>query len=275
MVKNIKKAIIIGISSDIGFALYESYKEKGIDVYGTYRTYNKSLEKINKENLIHLDLANTNSVKQFIICNNFCLDDWDLLVIAPGSQDPVGPFLENNFDEWAESINVNFTNQLRIIHGLINRLQNKHNYKKSTILLFAGGGTNNATFNYSAYTISKVALIKMVELLDAEIDGLNFLIVGPGWVKTKIHESTILAKEKAGDNYQKTVQKLASNELTPMADVVNCCNWLVGESENLSGRNYSVVFDKWGSDDLINFIKNNSNNYKLRRYGNDNLKKTK
>ncbi len=51
----------------------------------------------------------------------------------------------------------------------------------------AGGGTNNPFTNYSAYCVAKIALIKMTELLDDEEKKLNIFIIGPGFVRTRIH----------------------------------------------------------------------------------------
>ena len=92
---------------------------------------------------------------------------------------------------------------MRFIHGL---LPNRNLDKASipSVLMFAGPGTNNAPKDYSALTISKIALIKMVELFDAEIIDTSFSILGPGWVKTKFHDSTIQSKDAAGSNYFKT-----------------------------------------------------------------------
>ena len=158
---------------------------------------------------------------------------------------------------------------MRLIHELL-----PARYVNSTpepiVLLFAGGGTNDAPTNYSAYIISKIAQIKMCELLDAEMPDTRFAIVGPGWVKTKIHESTLSAGARAGANYQRTIDKLASNECTSMEQVLDCCDWLVEAPRNLiSGRNFSVMFDKWGTEELDKMLAQNPDMYKLRRYGNE------
>jgi NAD(P)-dependent dehydrogenase (short-subunit alcohol dehydrogenase family) len=195
---------------------------------------------------------------------------WDNLVIATGSQEPIGKFIDCNIDEWSNSINVNFVSQLRFIRGLLANRNNIDTFSPS-VLMFAGGGTNNATQDYSAYTISKIASIKMVELLDAEIIDTTFSILGPGWVNTKIHDSTIYSKEAAGRNYFKTLEMLEENgrKCYPMEKVIDCCNWILSaDRELVSGRNFSSVFDPWESDD-IEMIKKNSNNFKLRRFGNE------
>ena len=271
MNKDHKKAIIVSVSSDIGTAMAQRWLERGWHIFGTYRTCSASVTNLSDSGiqLFHCDLSKPESIKN--ACNEIkkkC-DSWDVLVLCPGSQDPIGAFDACVFDEWEDSIHLNFTSQLRIVHELL-QYRNTSSSIEPCVLFFAGGGTNNAVVNYSAYTISKIALIKMCELLDAEIQDTRFAILGPGWVKTKIHESTIAAGKKAGNNYKRTKNKLKSNECTPMGDVLKCCDWIINSSRNIvSGRNFSVVYDEWGSEDLENKLISDINMYKLRRYGND------
>lgn len=195
---------------------------------------------------------------------------WDALVLCPGAQEPVGSFVECDFDEWARSTRVNFLDQMRLTHALLPS-RNRSVPLGPLVLYFAGGGTNNATVNYSAYTISKIALIKMCELLDAEVADTRFTILGPGWVKTKIHQATLRAgTQKAGDNYHRTVEKLTGNECNSMERVVACCDWVLSTPrEVIGGRNFSVVFDPWGDPRMDAALRSARNLYKLRRFGND------
>ena len=264
-----KNRIILSISSDIGFALACDWLKKGFNVSGTYRNYSdkcKELEMMGIE-IIKCDLEDSSSIQNSI--DNFKnKENWDVLVLAAGTQDPVSTFQNCKFDDWEKSITSNFTGQLRFLHGI---LFNRNVYKQSipSVIFFAGGGTNNATVNYSSYTISKIASIKMCELLDAEIKDTSFTILGPGWVKTKIHKSTIDAKENAGENFDKTLEMFERNNFCPMSDVVACCEWIINSKKELvGGRNFSAVFDPWKSD-KINRVADNINNYKLRRFGND------
>ena len=264
-------AVVISASSDIGTAMCHRWRVRGWDVFGTYRTKSPAVDSLSDAGvkLVHCDLAQTNSLK--LACSELreLSMHWDVLVLCPGAQEPIGLFSDCNFEEWENSIKVNFSSQLRIVHGLLPN-RNKANGIGPLVLFFAGGGTNSATINYSAYTISKIALIKITELLDAEIADTRFAIVGPGWVKTKIHQSTLDAGSKAGDNYDKTRAMLASEKCTPMEDVLDCCDWIIGSpKEFISGRNFSTVFDLWGSDALALKLIGDSNMYKLRRHGND------
>ena len=250
---------------------------RGWNILGTYRTISHVLDDLKSSGvkLVHCDLSDLKSIHNACsILRTFC-SHWDVLVMCPGTQDPVGAFAECNFDEWEKSVRVNFTSQMRIIHELLPS-RRINSALGPFVLLFAGGGTNNAPVNYSAYIISKIAQIKMCELLDAEVSDTRFVIVGPGWVKTKIHETTLKTGTRAGANYQRTIEKLASDECTPMDQVLDCCDWIIDSPRELiSGRNFSLIFDMWGTETLAKRLAEEPNMYKLRRYGNDWLVKNK
>ncbi len=266
-----KKIIIISASSDIGRAMCLSWQEKGAKIFGTYRTDSISVRKLKNLGikLFVCDLQYESKIKK--TCSNLksACPKWDVLVLCPGTQEPIGPFTDTDFKAWENSIKVNFLSQLNIIHNLL-PYRNKNNAFGPCVLFFAGGGTNNATLNYSAYTVSKIALIKMCELLDAEIKDTRFAIVGPGWVKTKIHKETLKAKKRAGGNYKRVKDKFSSGAFTPMEDILDCCEWLINSPRKvIGGRNFSVIFDMWGKKELSNKLIADQNMYKLRRCGNE------
>lgn len=265
-----KKYVIFSISSDFGIALANNWLENGHVVIGTYRNYSERLKELELKGaiLIKCDLSSNSEIDKACIniCNNH---EWDVLCIAPATLEPVGEFIKTSFDEWEKSVNLNFISQMRIIYNLIPS-RKRDSINGPIIILFAGGGTNSATKYYSAYTISKIAQIKMTELLDAEIPDTRFTIIGPGWVKTKIHDATISAGEKnAGEIYQKTLDIINNSNESSLEKVVECCNWVVSSSmEVVSGRNFSLVHDTWGTESLNEKLKKDQNLYKLRRFGN-------
>ncbi|QWD96911.1 SDR family oxidoreductase [Polynucleobacter sp. MG-6-Vaara-E2] len=266
----IKKAIIAGISSDIGISLLKDWADKGWDVYGTYRKKSKELTDLEDKlgGILSCDFSNSQDVDSAVAKIESKVRNWDVLVMAPGLQDPVGLFADCNFDDWTNSIMVNFVNQIRFVHRIIGS-RNMQSDATPSVIFFAGGGTNNAPTHYSAYIASKIALMKMTELLSVEIPDTKFVILGPGWVKTKIHDSTLNAKSKAGSNYERTIDMFSKDEWVPMSSVISCCNWLIdSQKELLTGRNFSLVFDKWGTEDLNARLENDKDLYKLRRYGN-------
>ncbi len=265
--------IIISISSDIGTALSRHWLDSGHRVLGTYRTESAQLRTLERSGaaLVHCDLTDEVSIAKAAKKLADEAGPWDALIIAPGTQEPVGPFADTDIDAWDRSITANFTGQMRILHALL-PVRNRDTVLGPLVLLFAGGGTNSATLNYSAYTVSKIALIKMCELLDEEIPDTRFSIVGPGWVKTKIHEATLTAGNQAGDNFERTVDKLASDECVPTEKIVEFCDWIMdAPREVVGGRNFSLVYDLWGTPDMDELLHQNPDLYKLRRSGNDRL----
>lgn len=262
--------IVISASSDIAGDICKDWCSKGWNVYGTYRKPSSLVQELEKTPNMHLipcDLLDIDSVDTACISLKAICSQWDVLMIAPARQEPVGDFHKVDYDEWEEGVQLNLLRQLRILHKLLPSRNLHTQLPEPCVLFFAGGGTNNAVVHYSSYTLSKIALIKMVELLDAEIPDTRFVIVGPGWVKTKGHLPTLQAGAAlAGDNYQKTLYKLQSDECTPMQKVIDCCNWLITTPcKGVKGRNFSVVFDEWGTPELEKALEDDFNMYKLRR----------
>jgi len=265
------RAIILSISSDVGTALARRWLSRGWEVAGTYRTNSATLDPLRDAGawLLRCDLADSASVGE--ACRQLCdqFSGWDAIVLCPGMLEPVGSFADCDFDTWEESLRVNLTAPLRVLHGVL-PARRRESELGPCVLFFAGGGTNNAPPNYSAYTTSKIALIKACELLDAEIPDTRFVILGTGWVKTKIHEATLRAGPRAGDNYQRTVDKLGGDTCTPMVRVLDFCDWaLQAPRAVVSGRNFSVPHDRWGAPELNEWLIGDPHAYKLRRSGND------
>jgi NADP-dependent 3-hydroxy acid dehydrogenase YdfG len=265
--------MILSISSDIGTALAEDWIASGFEVVGTYRTWSENCERLKslKANLIQCDFTNKNSVKSALSASNR-IPHWDVLVLGAGDQNPIGLFKDIDFDNWEKSIDANFTGMLRFLHKSLGFPSNN---RLRSVVFFAGGGTNSATERYSAYTISKIASMKMCELLDFEIKDTKFTILGPGWVKTKIHYSTLIEPENSGRNFEITKKMLSGmkvngNQINPMSRVIECCNWVISQSkEVVGGRNFSVIHDQWENTKLVDELVKNNDLYKLRRFGND------
>ena len=186
-----------------------------------------------------------------------------------GQLAPVGLFFENDFESWAQSVETNGVAQLRALHAV-------HPFRRTErvchVVFFAGGGTNNPFRSYSAYCLGKISLIKMCELLDDENPDLNVFIVGTGWVRTKIHEQTLAAGDRAGVNYGETRTFLDQNTPgTDHADIAAMIRWGVAQGRSVAGgRNFSIVHDGWdeAGSDLAATLQADPDKFKLRRHGN-------
>jgi NAD(P)-dependent dehydrogenase (short-subunit alcohol dehydrogenase family) len=266
-------ALIISISSDIGAALGERLQTKGWTVHGTYRIETDRLAKLRRPGLTISPLEVTEPDEISRMARELTAQEyrWDALVICHATLEPIGPFASGAMEAWERSLDVNFTSAMRLVHDLL-PLRNSGTAPEPMVLLFAGGGTNGAPPNFSAYTVSKIALIKMCELLQAEIPDTRFTILGPGWVQTKIHQQTLQAgATQAADAYEKTKAMLSGGQgWVSMNQVLDCCEWaLTAPKEVVGGRNFSVAHDAWQKNGLNKVLRSDSDLYKLRRSGND------
>ena len=195
---------------------------------------------------------------------------WDIFISCIGTMTPIGKFVDVTFSEWEKSIEINAIKQLSFLHAIY---PYRRENSMSHVVFFAGGGTNGPFPNYSAYCASKIFLIKMCELLDDEIPDMNPFIIGPGWVRTKIHNQTLNSEQRAGNNYERTLEFLESNEIgTNFDEIFNCINWCIKQGKPIvGGRNFSLVHDLWREKDgtyLIEQLTEDTNKFKMRRYKN-------
>lgn len=261
---------ILGAGSDIGKSLAKFYLEKGCYVAGTYRS-NQSVDRdlLGNKNasFIKCDIRKAENIKDCIIKYRKSAKQWDIFISCVGSLEPIGKFFEGNFDDWENSLHTNAISQLRFLHGIY---PCRHKGADCSIIFFSGGGTNSPFTNYSAYCVSKIMLIKMCELLDDENKDANFFIIGPGWVRTKIHNQTLNNYLFAGTNYAKTKQFIDSGKMgTTYRDIFNCIEWCISKGRRVSGgRNFSVVRDSWenGGRILARQLSKNPDKFKLRRF---------
>jgi len=262
--------IILGISSDIGLALALHWARAGYNIYGTYRTLSAKLgaaaaASSSFKSLYRCDLLDQQSIEN---CVNQLQREgvsWDIVVICPGTMEPIGRFDVCDIDQWSAGIMVNLTAPIRFLHQCLGfRAKGL-----CSVIFFAGGGSNSAPVNVSSYTIAKVALIKATEILDAEFDDIKFSIIGPGWVRTKIHEETLRAKHVNSVSLDETKRRLHSNDFNTLKNVLACCDWILASPKSIvGGRNFSSVHDNWAEGALNQKLASDVDMFKLRRLRN-------
>lgn len=263
-----KNIFILSVSSGIGADLKDRYEAEGHYVCGTFRNKSHLFEGF--PSFLFCDLTLPESIDKCIQRYRLMKRPWDVFISCAGTMEPIGPFFSGSFDEWEKSIDQNVLGQLRFLHALY-PLRNKKG--KPAVVFFAGAGTNKAVPGYSAYTASKIFLIKMCELLDSECPDMNIFIIGPGWVRTRIHGQTMKAGKKAGVNFDLTREFLKSGQKgTDFKDIFDCMEWCIRQGRKVAGgRNFSVVHDSWKKNGqaLKKKLLADPDKFKLRRYKNE------
>lgn len=246
------KYIFLGSNSDICKAFKQSLEnqENFIDISRSEKSHikidwSKDYEPFSKEDLIKTK-------------------NWNVLISFIGTQEPFGLIEDLNPKEIIEGINYNFSYQFSSISQLL-KYRNKNKIAK--VIFFAGGGTNNAPLHYSVYITSKIALIKLTELISAEFKDVHATIIGPGWVKTKIHKPTLkYGENKSPVSYKETQRRFNENDFVPMSEVISCLNIIIKSKDNrYAGRNISVKHDGWKDENFLEEEPLISSTYKLRR----------
>jgi NAD(P)-dependent dehydrogenase (short-subunit alcohol dehydrogenase family) len=258
---------ILSASSDIGHALIERYLAAGCRIVGTYRQPASLAAYLDHPDVLLLPLELADPHQASAVAEEMKRRglQWDLFVAANATMEPIGRFLEIGGEEWVRSIEVNALMPCLVLKQLYPL---RRPGRVNDVAFFAGGGTNNPFRNYSAYCLSKILLIKMCELLDDEAEDLNTFIIGPGYVKTKIHEETLRAGSRAEENYQKTV-KFFETSGSSMDDIFRCIEWCVRQGRAVvGGRNISLVHDAWrnGGEALAERLRGDRDFFKLRRH---------
>ena len=258
------KYIVISGSSDIGNSIIKDLSKNKEEIIYTYNS--KKLNSFKNTKGYKLDISSRDNIKEF--AKSDITNNWDHLIILPATLKPIGLFSDISGDEWAKSVDLNFTNQIFIIRELMSKRSKTKKIK--SIILCAGGAVNDAPPRYSAYMVSKIAQIKMAELLDKEFEDVKVSIIGPGTVKTKIHKQTLESKALAGYNHKKITERFKKENFHPMKDVVSCFKKIISlNKKTVGGRNISAEYDDWRTDHFIKILDSDQNIYKLRRDFND------
>lgn len=262
------KAIVIGLGSVIGGFVATRLQQSGWSVVGTARSGTRLESEFDK--VIRCDLDDSESIDLAEKALRAASVDWSLLFVAAGTMQPIGKFFDVEASDWESAVQVNAFGPLRLLRAL---WPLRSSDESPTVCFLAGGGTNNDFPNYSAYCVAKILLIKLVELLQSEEPSSKFVIIGPGYVRTPIHEETISAGSAAGKNHERTRQLLQGpgTSLETVYQHVLVCH---RESVDLvGGRNFSTVHDDWERGSVIHMITEfPADAYRLRRFPYGDLK---
>lgn len=233
-----KWAVVLGDGSDIGEALASRLGRAGWGVVGL--RHDEPLDDVR---------------------------EWDLAVCCYGTTEPIGPVWSVDFDEWVRSFWVNLFAPVERIRQIYARAK-----PGASVCFFSGAGSSGPAPTYSAYSAAKVALIKMVELMDAESPDCKFFILGPGIVRTKILNQALRAGPRAA-NFGRVADFLESEaEGTSMDSIYE---WLMAcheaSKEAVGGRNFYVPSD---DRDRLSELASDPDALKLRRFRDGDFRKS-
>jgi 3-oxoacyl-[acyl-carrier protein] reductase len=262
---------VVGASSGIGAAISRALSSDGHQLYLCARRSDmlKAVaEDCPSAKWRRCDMSKEVEAAEFAAWVGQETDKIDVLINCAATIGPIGPLWQVGFEKWRTAIEVNLFGTFLAINNFIPLM--KH-HESSRIINLAGGGAFNAFPYYSAYAVSKAAVVRLTETLAVELAPMDIAVnaMAPGFVATDIHSGTLAAgPEKAGTSFYEETRRKLVDGATPIEVPVECVRFLISEeASGLTGKTISAGFDPWGSSDFRDRIAeiNESDVYAMRR----------
>ncbi len=239
-----KTIIITGVSRGIGNHLAKRFLKEGFNVIGISRS-EADIQDVNFQH-IKMDMSNIEEIKQ-----NFDKIPTESLygvINNAGEHGPLGPFEKNDIKKWVDTFYVNLFGAAALTQLCVPTLRKN----KGFVIFLSGGGSGTAKPNFSAYSVSKTAVVRLAENLAKELSPDVFVYcVAPGPNRTKMLETAM----KAGD-------EVRESDIVDFDKPENLCLFLAkNRNQKYSGKFIHVVdkYENWGDEELSDEM------YKLRR----------
>ena len=264
-----KTALISGATGVIGAAIARSFARRGCGLVLSGRSGEKlaALKTSFDESKttvasVVCDVTKDGDIKALLKG----IDALDVLVLAHGTYGYIGPIAEADPEAWMRAINVNLLGTVLCIKHAIPLLEKSKNGK---IVTFAGGGEGPLP-SFSSYVASKAAILRLTETLAQELKEKNIEInaISPGAVDSGLNKELMAAgPERAGKKmYEQTLKQMSGEEVVSAEKAAALAVFLASEESNgLSGKNISAVWDHW--QDIPKHLKElrESDVYAMRR----------
>jgi NAD(P)-dependent dehydrogenase (short-subunit alcohol dehydrogenase family) len=126
----------------------------------------------------------------------------DVLVNAAGTYGPIGPFIDVDLTLWERTLQVNLMGTLYACRAVLPGMSKR---RRGSIINFSGGGATAPLPRFSAYAVSKAALVRLTDSLAAEVaeSGVRVNAIAPGAVDTRLQDEVLAAGDLAGDLHQR------------------------------------------------------------------------
>lgn len=266
-----RHVVITGASSGIGAALTKTLASDGFALYVCARRVDK-LNGVTGDNAIAFgypcDVSQEEQVIEFVAQVRARTPHVDALINCAGSFGAIGPLQQTDSHEWYKTVEVNLYGAYLMTKHVVPFMVRERN---PCIINFSGGGAFSPFPNYSAYAVSKAAVVRLTENSAIELasKGIKVNAIAPGFVATEIHEATLhVGPAMAGDEHFEHTQRLLREGSVPIEVPVGCVRFLLSDrARELTGKTISASFDPWGTPEFVELIPqiNQSDLYTLRR----------
>lgn len=247
-----KIAIVTGAGRGIGKAIALAFAREGASVVAVSRTFTEVTETAREVQALggralpmKVDVSSREEVENMVSSAMHQFEKLDILVNNAGVQPPIGPITENDPDQWWKTVTINlggtFLCSRSVLPVMMKRRQGK-------IINLSGGGATSPRPYFTAYAVSKTAVVRLTETLAEEVREYNIQVnaIAPGAVNTRMLEEIIAAGEIGGARALDGAKRQLETGGTPPEKAAALAVFLASdESNGLSGRLISAVWDDW------------------------------
>ena len=250
-----KVAIITGAGRGIGRAIALAYAREGARLALVARSPNE-LEDTAREAqalgvpacVIPTDVADREQVDSMVAQVIDQYSTIDILVNNAAISGPVGPLWDNEPEHWVQTIQVNLFGTFFCCRAVLPVMVKQD---RGQLINIGGGGDMESSPNFSAYSSSKAAMVRLTEVLALELAETNVRVnsLRPGSVHTRMMEEEVEVLDALGINELRDQVKVTTGgggepiEITANLAVVLAS----ADAGNLSGRLVATRDDitKW------------------------------
>lgn len=269
-----KRAIVTGAGSGLGAAIAQRFAAEGaaLVLAGRRRAaleavageIRKSSAKANIA-VCPADLAREDDIANLVESATRALGGIDVLANSAGVNGPFGTVDEVDWAAWRAAFEVNFFGAVNLCRLALPHLRRA---ARGKIILVSGGGATAPLPKITAYGAAKAALVRYAESLALELGGaIDVNCMAPGAMKTQLTDEYLeKGKGVLPVDFLARIEKLLADGGMPPGRAADLAVWLASaDSNGLSGKLISAVWDPWPFDDAKRKALMAGEAYTLRR----------
>tara|TARA_Y100000389_G_scaffold202046_1_gene246337 strand:- start:1280 stop:2119 length:840 start_codon:yes stop_codon:yes gene_type:complete len=250
------KIIIFGASGSIGSYLAKEYISQNYEVLLFVKNI-KSKKKILDELKFHssskkitidqLNIKKLFSIKKKLNKHKSFIKNTNIIINATGSLGEIKNILKVNLKKFKNTMDINFFFNLLLLQNLSKFIKNNKNL---LLILFSGGGVTNYRKNFSSYSISKLALVKFVEIVSNELNNKNIRInaIAPGIIKSKMIDITMKNRKLVSKKEIIKIEKEINYSNDALKKLFKVINFLSSnKGKKITGK---LISSKWDNIEI-------------------------
>ena len=250
------KIIIFGASGSIGSYLAKEYISQNYEVLLFVKNI-KAKKKILDELKFHssskkiiidqLNIKKLSLIKKKLNKHKSFIKNTNIIINATGSLGEIKNILKVNLKKFKNTMDINFFFNLLLLQNLSKFIKNNKNL---LLILFSGGGVTNYRKNFSSYSISKLALVKFVEIVSNELNNKNIRInaIAPGIIKSKMIDITMKNRKLVSKKEIIKIEKEINYSNDALKKLFKVINFLSSnKGKKITGK---LISSKWDNIEI-------------------------